>query len=174
VDLAIVAAPVFRLVIPPDSLDEPSRLIALHVRLRSHHPNPVVVRPEQIRLLLPNGRSHLAFDPPRAAEVLSRTELARADLLYLEDKGAHAPRGGLTATRRIRLKRLVRDELLRETRLEPGGRAEGYLVIDTGRPFRDLSGLPLELVAIDEAPPPKGRDTVPLLARLSQARRPPE
>jgi len=174
VDLAVVAAPVFRLVIPPDSPDEPSRLVAVHVHLRSRHPNPVVIRPERIRLLLPDGTLHLAFDPPRARELLARTQLARADLLYLDEEGSHVPPGGLTAQRRAALKKTVADELLAETRLEPGGRADGYVIIDTGRPFRDLSGLPLEVVTIDEAPPPKGTETVPLLARLSQARRPPE
>jgi len=173
VDLAVVAAPVFRLVIPPASPDTPSRLIAVHVRLRSRHSNPVVVRPDWIRLLLPDGNLNFAFDPPRAAELLLRTELARADLLYL-DGGGHGPPGGLDPARRAHLKKMVLAELLGETRLEPGDRAEGYLVIDTGRPFDNLAGLPLELVTTDEAPPPQGSESVALLARLSQPREPPE
>ena len=69
---------------------------------------------------------------------------------------------------------MVLAELLGETRLEPGDRAEGYLVIDTGRPFDNLAGLPLEVVTTDEAPPPQGSESVALLARLSQPREPPE
>lgn len=147
------ANPVFRLIVPKRSRDEPSRLVVLAVRVENIHDEPLSIRPDRIRLELPDGSTCNALDRSRAVAILGHTSLARADLYYL-DSGTSAPAGGLTTATGRHAARKVREGLLADTRLAPGEAVGGFVIVDTRRRFRSLGNSVVEVNATATEPQP--------------------
>jgi len=151
--IALSANPLFRLVIPPRSLDAPARLVAIFVRIQSTHDQPLAVRPERVLLELPDGSRRSALDLPRAMEIVQRTTPARAELFYLErDRGL--PPGGLTYLQQEYWRGRLESELLRDRLIAPGEIVEGIVVVDTGRRFVSLQDTVVEAITDPAAEDP--------------------
>jgi hypothetical protein len=136
------AHPAFRLVIPPRPVYAPTRLIAVYVRIENTHDEALVIRPDAIRLELPDGSIRLALDKPRAFEILRRSLLARFD-----PYGDGKANLGSSKSEQLQWERRFRDELLDETQLSPGESVEGFVVVDTSRGFETLDDTVVEAVA---------------------------
>jgi hypothetical protein len=139
------ANPVFRLVVPPRPLDEPARLVAVFVRIENIDDGDLLIRPDRVRLELPDGARRFALDKPRAIEILKRSLLARYDLYYLDDDPP-PPRGGLSRQQQEYWTQRFHEDLLDDTRLAPGQSVEGFVIVDTGRRFRTLEDTVVEAI----------------------------
>ncbi len=139
------AHPAYRLVIPPRSIDAPTRLVAVFVRVKNIDGEALLVRPDLIKLELPDGSSRTALDQPRAFEILKRSLLAR----YEFDGKQPSP-----SERRL-WERKFREELITDTQLAPGESVEGFVVVDTTREFPSLDDTVVEAVA-EATDPPEG------------------
>ncbi len=169
--------PAFRLIVRGNSLDEASRLVAIDVHIKNIHDIPLSIRPDLIRVELPDGSTSPALDQPRAKAILQRTRLARADLYYLEEEPR--PRaGGISGSERSRLQRYVGRRLLDNTRLGPGEIVTGYVVVDTRKSFEYLGGSVVEIVAHPSEPGggqgQKADDRYPVRVLLGAPIDPPE
>ncbi len=140
--------PVFRLVIPPRPLDEPTRLVALFVRIENIDQQPLLIRPDLLRLQLPDGSTRHALDKARASEIMSRSVLARYNLAYLANDPS-APPGGLSLRQLSYWTDRVHSDLLADVRLEPRETVEGFVVLDTGHRLRSLQDTAVEAFAQD-------------------------
>jgi hypothetical protein len=149
--LRVRANPMFRLVIPRRSLDDPARLIAILVRVENIHDQPLGIRPERILLELPDGSRRFALDLPRAREIVERTTPARAELLYLKHNPLSPP-GGMTPSLQQYWRERLGDDLLAHSLLSPGDSAEGFVVVDTARRFASLQDTVVEAFAEPAAP----------------------
>jgi hypothetical protein len=136
------AHPAFRLVIPPRPVHAPTRLVAVFVRIENIHSEPLMIRPNSIRLELPDGSIRLALDKARAFAILKRSLLARFD--PYDDGKANL---GLSRSEQVQWERRFQDELLDDTRLLPGESVEGFIVVDTSRRFKTLDDTVVEAVA---------------------------
>lgn len=136
------AHPAFRLVIPPRPVHAPTRLIAVFVRIENIHTEPLMIRPDLIRLELPDGSARLALDKARAFAILKRSLLARFD-----PYGDGKANLGLSKSEQSQWERRFLDELLDDTRLLPGESVEGFIVVDTSRRFKSLDDTVVEAVA---------------------------
>lgn len=162
--LSVRAQPIFRLVVPPNRTDLPTRLVVLFVRVDNIHHLPVTIGPERIRLELPDGSRRHALDAPRAVAILQRTVLAVPEIDGL-DRGGDMPDGGLRLPEHRYWHGRVLAELFPARDLGPGESAEGFVVVDTGRRFWSLRDSAIEAFADS----PRQADAVPARALLGPA-----
>lgn len=149
------ANPVFRLVIPPRPVDEPARLVAVFVRIENVDHRNLLIRPDRVRLELPDGSKRFALDKPRAIEILKRSLLARYDLYYRDDQPALPP-SGLTREQQEYWTWRFQQDLLDATELAPGDTVEGFVVVDTGQRFRTLEDTVVEAIPHPAGSSPSG------------------
>ena len=145
--IVFAASAAYRLVVDPGSADAPSRLQVLYARIQNAGDQAIVARSADIQFRLPDDTPGRIFDPPRVAELLRRTSSGMHDLSYLQSPGGYHPPGGLEANLQYGVDLQIIESLLDMIELAPGATKEGYLVVDTRKPFASLAGATLELVA---------------------------
>ena len=143
--VVFAASPAYRLIIGPESADSPSRLLVLYARIENASDQPILVRPGEMRLHLPDETSGRVFDRARAVELIRRTSSGVPDLSYVDNPAEYIP-GGLHSSIQSRLDEQLLGSLLDVTDLSPGVAVEGFLVVDAGRPLASLEGSMLEMV----------------------------
>lgn len=139
------AHPAFRLVIPPRPIHAPTRLVVVFVHIENIDDVSLLIRPDLIRLELPDGSTRFALDKPRAVEILKRSLLARFEPARPHDSGRSG--SGLTKADQRRWERRFREELLSNTRLGPGEAVEGFVIVDTTRTFVTLDDTVVQAIA---------------------------
>ena len=142
--LNVAASPIFRLVIPPNRANLPSRLVVLLVRVDNVDDQQREIRPERILLELPDGSRRFALDHPRALELLRRSILAPPEVA---DAAYYPSAGGLPIANQSYWHGRVRAELFPDRLLAPEESAEGYVIVDTGRRFWSLRDAAIEAFA---------------------------
>jgi hypothetical protein len=142
--VTVSATPAFRLIVSPDFVDTPSRLIVLYARVETRGSERLHFDPTQMHLVFPGKRRGEIFDAPRAAVLLEQTELGRWDLDF--SKGtAHSP-NGFDKEFRARLKEKIREALMTPADFGPEQALSGYVIADTGFPVTSLEDAALEVV----------------------------
>jgi hypothetical protein len=158
-DITVTAELVFRIIVSPDAVDAPSRLLAIRLRIKSAHPRTIIFRPHWARFVLPDGTLLFAYDRPRATELMALTRLAPADPAESQTTLRREQRNNLSAE--------VSEQLLTQVQVEPGGTIEGYVVVDTLRPLAELAGAGVEIILTEEAGSPDPAQALHVFAPLT-------
>ncbi len=144
--MIVSAIPVYRLVLSPHLANAPSRLLVLHARLEALNDETLRLSPGDVTLTLPDGSPGKVLDPPRAIELLRRTDIGAADLSYVGQRNAPGP-AGLPQAAKPAIKEEVATNLLYAGDFNDRQPIDGYLVVDTETPLASLDGVVLEIVA---------------------------
>ncbi len=163
------AHPAFRLVIPPRPIGDPTRLVVVFVHIENIDDEPLVIRPDLIRLELPDGTTRFALDKPRAFEILKRSLLARFDAPNPRGDGEPSrikSKPGISRSEQQRWEKRFRDELIANTRLSPGESIDGFVIVDTSRRFASLDDTVVEAVAVPADAPPGAVERYPVRVLL--------
>jgi hypothetical protein len=142
----VSVVPAYRLILSPHLADAPSRLLVLHARLEALNDETLRLSPGDVTLRLPDGSPGKVFDPPRAIELLRRTDIGAADLSYVGREAGFRP-GGLPQAAKPAIKEEITTNLLYAGDFDRRQPIDGYLVVDTEAPLADLDGVVLEIVA---------------------------
>lgn len=146
--LVVTAAASYRLQLPGNSANAPSRLLVVQASVEPSEATTIAVDYREFRLTLPDGSVAQIFDPERASTLVRRTLLAGPPVQggFAAVPGQTTP-GAVPTPLRRRLEQDVLANVFDSGEASAGQGLHGYLVLDTGRPFASLDGAVLEVIA---------------------------